>query len=61
MIAPGPDAFDAIMRRGRPALAWEVLRRDSGYQAVFARLAKPLDPCDAAAPAFVADWGLHFP
>lgn len=61
MIAPDPDAFDAIMRRGRPALAWEVLRRDPGYKAAFAELAELPELGDAAPPAFVAEWGLHFP
>jgi hypothetical protein len=61
MIVPDPDALGAIIRRGRPALAWEVLRRDPRYQAAFARLAAPPAAGIAAEPAFVADWGLHFP
>ena len=55
MFAPDPDAFEAILRRGRSALAWEVLRRDPAYradQAVTSGL-----PADAA---FVSRWGLHF-
>lgn len=61
MIAPDPDAYDAIARRGRSALAWEVLRRDPAYRAAFARLAALPAVGVAADPAFVADWGLHFP
>jgi len=56
VIAPHPDAVAAVIRRGRPALAWEVLRRDPAYQAAFAGL----DPTQPE-PAFAADWGLHFP
>ena len=56
MIVPDPDALDAVLRRGRSALAWEVLRRDQAYQAAFADL-----PATQPEPAFVADWGLHFP
>lgn len=61
MTAPDPDAIDAILRRGRSALAWEVLRRDPAYRAAYGRLAT-LPPAGVAAePAFAADWGLHFP
>lgn len=56
MIAPDPEAVAAVMRRGRSALAWEVLRRDPAYQAAFADLA-----ASQPEPAFAADWGLHFP
>ena len=56
MIAPDPDAVEAVMRRGRSALAWEVLRRDPAYSAAFADLGGRQPE-----PAFVADWGLHFP
>lgn len=60
MIAPDPAAYDAIVRRGRSALAWEVLRRDPAYRAYYARLAHMLDADVPADPAFVARWGLHF-
>ncbi|WP_408641146.1 transcriptional regulator domain-containing protein [Flavisphingomonas formosensis] len=56
-----PDAFGAIARRGRSALAWEVLRRDPAYRAAYARLSTSPALDAAADPAFVADWGLHFP
>lgn len=61
MTAPDLDAFDAITRAGRSALAWEVLRRDPAYRAAYDRL--PALPAAGASadPAFVADWGLHFP
>lgn len=54
-------AHEAIARRGRPALAWEVLRRDPAYRAAYTRL--PVLPrTHATADAdFVAQWGLHFP
>jgi len=56
MVVRDPDAFDAIARHGRSALAWEVLRRDPDYQAAFAGVV-----ASRAEPAFVAGWGLHFP
>lgn len=61
MIVPDLDAYDAVARRGRSALAWEVLRRDPAYRAAFTRLAALPAAGVAAVPAFVADWGLHFP
>ena len=61
MIATNSDVFDAIARAGRSALAWEVLRRDPAYRAAYDRLlALPVTGASAD-PAFVADWGLHFP
>jgi hypothetical protein len=41
-------------------LAWEVLRRDPAYRMAFARLPAVPAPRMAAAPDFVANWGLHF-
>jgi len=61
MMMPDPDAFDAILRRGRSALAWEVLRRSPAYRAAHARLSAPPHAGAVADSAFVADWGLHFP
>ena len=56
-----PAALEAIVRRGRNALAWEVLRRDSAYCAAYAGL-PALPPTDVAVDAgFAAQWGLHFP
>jgi hypothetical protein len=55
MSAPDPDAFEAILHRGRPALAWEVLRRNPDYRAD--RTVVSGSPADAA---FVSRWGLHF-
>ncbi|WP_158011012.1 transcriptional regulator domain-containing protein [Tardibacter chloracetimidivorans] len=61
MSTPDPAPFDAILRRGPSALAWEVLRRDPAYRAAYARL-PTLPPTGVAADAdFVAHWGLHFP
>ena len=61
MSAPDPAAHEAIVRRGRSALAWEVLRRDPAYRAAYASL-PALSPAGVAADAnFVAHWGLHFP
>ena len=55
-----PAAYDAIARRGRSALAWEVLRRDPQYRAAFAELQTPPAPGMAADRAFAARWGMHF-
>lgn len=61
MSTPDPAAFEAIVRRGRSALAWEVLRRDPAYRAAYAGL-PALPPTGVAADAdFAAHWGLHFP
>jgi hypothetical protein len=58
---PDPAAFEAIVRRGRSALAWEVLRRDPAYRAAYAGLSA-LPPTGMAADAdFTVRWGLHFP
>jgi len=61
MTRSGPDAFDAVARHGRAALAWEALRRDPAYRAAYARLLTLPAPGRGADPAFVARWGLHFP
>lgn len=53
-------AFEAVMRRGRTALAWEVLRRQTGYRTAYAELAEQPAAGIAADPAFVTRWGLHF-
>ncbi len=56
-----PAAHEAVLRFGRIALAWEVLRRDPAYRATYAGLAN-FPPAGVAADAnFVARWGLHFP
>lgn len=57
MAAPDPDAFEAIAKRGRSALAWEVLRRDPAYRAdQAAAVTSGLQP----SAVFVSRWGLHF-
>lgn len=60
MIAPDRASYNAIVRRGRSALAWEVLRRDPAYRADYRRIARLAVVGVAADPAFVARWGLHF-
>ncbi|ARS28741.1 transcriptional regulator domain-containing protein [Sphingomonas sp. KC8] len=59
--SPNPAAYAAVARFGRPALAWEVLRRDPAYRAAFSHLTGLPPHGVAADPAFVARWGLHFP
>jgi len=61
MFRPRPEAFDAVARHGRAALAWEALRRDPAYRAAYAGLLTLPGPGMAADPALVARWGLHFP
>ncbi len=61
MIAPDPAAHEAIVRRGRAALAWEVLRRDPAYRAAYDRLLALSAIGTAADADFAAHWGLHFP
>lgn len=61
MIGPDPAAYDAILWRGRSALAWEVLRRDPAYRNACAALPGSRCPDMAAGSDFVARWGLHFP
>jgi len=55
-----PAAYEAIVKRGRSALAWEVLRRDPAYRAAFAGLPALSRTGVAAGADFVAHWGLHF-
>jgi hypothetical protein len=58
---PDPSAYANVVRLGRTALAWEVLRRDPEYRAAYKVPAKIPARGTAADPAFVARWGLHFP
>lgn len=61
MSMPDPAVYAAILRRGRTALAWEVLRRDRAYRTAYEQLpARPVAGV-AADSEFVARWGLHFP
>ncbi|WP_442852378.1 transcriptional regulator domain-containing protein [Sphingopyxis sp. MC1] len=55
-----PAAYDAILRYGPGALAWEVLRRDPEYHAAYAELRVPPVQAVAADADFTARWGLHF-
>ena len=59
-MMPDPAAYEAIARRGRSALAWEVLRRDPHYRAAFAELQMPPASDMAADRVFAARWGMHF-
>jgi len=59
-IAPDPEACQAVLRYGRPALAWEILRRDPGYRESYDRLPTLPRPEVAADPDFTLRWGLHF-
>lgn len=47
------DAYAPVIRLGRPALAWELLRRDPEYRAFVAGSGSD---CEC-----IARWGLHFP
>lgn len=57
---PDPAAHAAVLRQGRSALAWEVLRRDPAYRAAYRDLTMIPEGKTAADPAFVKRWGLHF-
>lgn len=46
-----PDAYAPVLAGGRPALAWELLRRDPEYQAFAAH---------PSASNAAQRWGLHF-
>ncbi|MDG2515670.1 DUF6499 domain-containing protein [Sphingobium yanoikuyae] len=60
--------IEAMMRRGRAGLAWEVTRRDPAYRADWKRAAAddnlPAEPHDrplVSRKAILArQWGLHF-
>lgn len=56
-----PEALAAVRRLGRPALAWEVLRRDPAYGAAYHAWSQPSERRVVVDPAFTARWGLHFP
>ncbi|MBB4837037.1 hypothetical protein HNP52_000088 [Sphingomonas kyeonggiensis] len=48
--------YAAVLAGGRPALAWELLRRDPAYRSYFSAVRG-----DDAGAHFAARWGLHFP
>lgn len=60
MGAPDHDVLEAVARWGRPALAWEALRRDPAYRSAYAALPSSPAQGTAADAGFVARWGLHF-
>jgi hypothetical protein len=49
-------AYAPVLAGGRPALAWELLRRDPAYRAAVAGGVGG----DAADGGTAARWGLHF-
>lgn len=61
MTIPDPAAHEAVVRRGRSALAWEVLRRDPAYRNAYTQLPALPQAGMSADADFVARWGLHFP
>lgn len=61
MTLPDSKVFEAILRRGHSALAWEVLRRNPAYRSAYAEVKDVPAEGATADPKFVADWGLHFP
>lgn len=53
-------AFETVAAHGRPALAWEVLRRDPQYKETFEQVRAQSRPGLAADGDFTTRWGLHF-
>lgn len=64
MVAALPldlEGHATVRRLGRPALAWEVLRRDPAYCEAFRELSLAPERPGVVDTAFSARWGLHFP
>lgn len=53
------DAYAPALAGGRPAIAWELMRRDPAYQADYADRGCGGVLCGQAA-TFAAERGLHF-
>jgi len=53
------DAYAPALSGGRPAIAWELMRRDPDYRADYAHRGCGGVPFGQPA-AFAAEWGLHF-
>ena len=53
-------ALQTVAARGRPALAWEILRRDPRYKETFQQVRMQSRPGYSAGSDFAARWGLHF-
>jgi len=53
------DAYTPALVGGRPAIAWELLRRDPAYRADYAALAR-VDATSDQVVTFATKWGLHF-
>lgn len=63
-LAGRPDWRDAgayapVLAGGRPAISWELLRRDPSYCAAYAARGCGSVTRDRIA-MFAAEWGLHF-
>jgi hypothetical protein len=63
-VTPGlwreAEHYRPILEGGRPALAWELLRRDGDYRRVFASERPVHGRLVAASPECAPRWGLHF-
>ena len=53
-------ALQTVAVHGRPALAWEVLRRDLRYKETFEQVRAQSRPGLAAVSDIATRWGLHF-
>ena len=54
-------SYVPVLAGGRPALAWELLRRDTEYCAEASARSLPGAIVAAWNDTSVARWGLHFP
>lgn len=64
MVAALPldvEAHATVSRLGRPALAWEILRRDPTYRQAYKGLSLKREGSEAVDPFFSTRWGLNFP
>ena len=64
MVAAQPlnsEAHAVVRRLGRPALAWEILRRDPASREAYRGLSLKREGSEALDPLFSTRWGLHFP
>lgn len=60
MVVTSLDVREALLRRGHPALAWEVLRRVPAYRSAYDALRDAGQVNGDAGRALAARWGLHF-
>lgn len=63
-IIPGQwrygEVYASILSGGRPALAWELLRRDPAYFAAALTNVCTAAPVNASDLQCLSRWGLHF-